>query len=79
MIELDRVLWPVLKLINESYERAFSQYPRFPKFSFTRAMTVLWITKTYNKLKAELTSAFKEVLHNDRKEVIETLKREAKV
>jgi len=78
MIELDRVLWPISKLINDAYEQAFPNLPMFPKFSLTRSITTLWITKTYNKLKDVVPGALGELLYEGHQELMETLKQQVR-
>ena len=78
MIELDRVLAPVNQLVNQCYEHAFPHLPKFPQFSFTRAMTTLWIHKTYEQLKGGLEGALGELLRMERQEELEMAKQKAK-
>lgn len=66
MIELDRTLEPLCKLINECYEASFPGLPQFPKFSLTRAMITLWKHKVYAKLEGNLTEAFVTLLYKER-------------
>ncbi len=62
MIELDRSLAPVCRVINSCYQILYPQMPQFPKFSFTRAMITLWKAKVYPKLSRFLKKRFDEML-----------------
>lgn len=68
MIELDRSLKKVSEVINKCYVSLFPNYPRFPQFTFTRAMITIWLDVIYAKLEPKLfdafTDLFKEVSNN---------------
>lgn len=68
MIELDRSLRKVSEVINKCYMTLFPNYPRFPQFTFTRAMITTWLDVIYKKLEPKLfdafTNLFKEVSNN---------------
>lgn len=66
MIELDRTLEPLCKLVNDCYEACFPNYPQFPKFSFTRAMITLWRSKVYTRLESNLAEALTTLLESER-------------
>ncbi len=70
MIELDKSLEPVCRLINECYEGCFPGLPQFPKFSFTRAMITLWKAKVYSRLEGNLAEAFSALLAKERQDEI---------
>ena len=65
-MELDKVMEPVCKLVNDCYEACFPDLPQFPKFSFTRAMITLWKAKVYAKIESNLAEAFVTLLHKER-------------
>lgn len=72
MIELDKSMEPICKAINECYEAMFPSYPKFPKFSITRAMATLWKAKVYSKIeKTTLLDAFIGLLKTERNEETE--------
>jgi hypothetical protein len=71
MIQLDKVLEPLCKAINESYETEFSHLPKYPKFSFTRAMITLWKSKTYAKISPVLLDAYLQLLHCEQEKLLE--------
>ena len=71
MIELDKKLSVICRVIDSCYEAAFPDMPRFPKFSFTRAMATMWKVTVYSKLSANLVEAFDLVLNFERQKGIE--------
>lgn len=82
MIELDKTLYKVTNLINTCYEELFPSLPRYPKFSFTRAMITIWKDVVYNKLENTLSnefiSLFKEVRDNKMQKFLNTKIHEGK-
>ncbi len=66
MVELDKTLEPLTKVVNECYEALFPGLPQYPKFSFTRAMITLWKTKVYSKIESNLAGAFVTLLDQKR-------------
>lgn len=86
MIELDRVLEPLCKIINECYEAIYPNLPKFPKFSFTRAMITFWKTKVYAKIETNMLEAFAQILAEERqnkvqkgKQAIELKKKQSEI
>lgn len=73
MIELDRTLAPLCKVINKCYRALFPELPQFPQFSFTRAMITLWKTKVYPKLSKFLNARFEEMLNQFREAKLSSL------
>eukprot|EP00826_Nyctotherus_ovalis_P053011 TRINITY_DN681_c0_g1_i6.p2 TRINITY_DN681_c0_g1~~TRINITY_DN681_c0_g1_i6.p2 ORF type:complete len:137 (-),score=30.57 TRINITY_DN681_c0_g1_i6:705-1115(-) len=73
MIELDRLFLPISKAINQSYSFAFPHLPRYPLFSFTRAMITLWRKKVYAKIKGNLMESFAKLLSKQRRSRGESL------
>jgi hypothetical protein len=71
MLELDKALEPIAELMNLCYENAFPSYPKFPKFSFTRATATLWKNVVYEKLKANLNDALSELLKIEKNKILE--------
>ena len=67
MVEFDKTLGPICSLINQCYACLYPDFPKYPAFSFTRAMTVLWKVHVFDKLQADLFDAFKAVLSSERK------------
>eukprot|EP00829_Urostomides_striatus_P015137 TRINITY_DN4680_c0_g1_i1.p1 TRINITY_DN4680_c0_g1~~TRINITY_DN4680_c0_g1_i1.p1 ORF type:complete len:121 (+),score=45.07 TRINITY_DN4680_c0_g1_i1:64-426(+) len=57
MIELDKVMGSICKVINECYEAVYPNLPKFPKFSFTRAMVTIWKSKVHAKIEPILLEA----------------------
>jgi len=70
MIEFDKTLEPLVKIINECYDNIFIGYSAYPKFSFTRAMIILWKYKVYSKIKTNLNEALVSLLNNQRNNAI---------
>ena len=68
MIELDKALEPLCRIINECYETLFPGLPQYPKFSFTRAMVTLWKAKVYSKIDSNLTEALTALIDKERQE-----------
>ena len=66
MIELDKALASFANVVNECYESAFPDLCRYPKFSFSRAMAIIWKQKVYTKIKSNLSDAFVELLKSKR-------------
>eukprot|EP00826_Nyctotherus_ovalis_P054814 TRINITY_DN7213_c0_g2_i1.p3 TRINITY_DN7213_c0_g2~~TRINITY_DN7213_c0_g2_i1.p3 ORF type:complete len:157 (-),score=15.55 TRINITY_DN7213_c0_g2_i1:825-1295(-) len=68
MIELDKRLRKVCEVVNKCYEALFPNYPRYPQFTFTRAMITMWKEVVYAKLSGVLfegfATLFKEVSNN---------------
>jgi len=64
MIELDNRLDKVSGVINKCYEALFPNFPRFPQFTFTRAMITIWIEVVYKKLESRLFDNFTALLKN---------------
>ncbi len=62
MIELDRTLAPLCRVINKCYQSLFPELPQFPQFSFTRAMITLWRANVYPKLAPILRDRFEKML-----------------
>jgi len=62
MIELDKTFEPFTRAVNECYESVFPDLCRYPRFSFSRAMTILWKEKVYAKIKLNLLDAFTQIL-----------------
>lgn len=58
MIELDKRLSSVTALINKCYETLYPYYPKYPQFSFTRAMITIWQSTVYKKMKPILLERF---------------------
>jgi len=71
MVELDRVFEPIIKAVNECYEKLFPEFPSYPKFSLSRAMVTLWKSKVYAKAERKLLAAFVTRLKNERKETLQ--------
>lgn len=71
MIELDRALSSLTKLINECYEQLFPDFPKFPKFSFVRLAATLWKGKVYGRLSDLLLNAFTSLLNSERQELFQ--------
>jgi hypothetical protein len=68
MIELDKTLKPLCKVINDCYEVLYPNFPRYPKFSVSRAMVTLWKAKVFSKIYLNLFEAFSSVLVVEREE-----------
>lgn len=68
MIELDKRLSKVCEVVNKCYEALFPNYPRYPQFTFTRAMIAMWKEVVYTKLETilfeDFATLFKEVSNN---------------
>lgn len=75
MIELDKVFAPVCKVLNNCYEAVFLGFPRFPKFSFVRVMTILWRDYVYAKITPLLLSSFIELMKSVREAEIGAFKK----
>eukprot|EP00826_Nyctotherus_ovalis_P035839 TRINITY_DN3113_c0_g7_i1.p1 TRINITY_DN3113_c0_g7~~TRINITY_DN3113_c0_g7_i1.p1 ORF type:complete len:220 (-),score=42.19 TRINITY_DN3113_c0_g7_i1:449-1108(-) len=75
MIELDKVFAPVCKVLNNCYEAVFLGFPRFPKFSFVRVMTILWRDYVYAKIAPLLLSSFIELMKSVREAEIGAFKK----
>lgn len=58
MTEIDRTFSLFAKAVNECYEKQFPGLCRYPQFSFSRAMIILWKQKVYTKIKNNLLDAF---------------------
>lgn len=75
MIELDKRLIKVTNLINRCYERLYPDFPKYPQFSFTRAMIIIWLNTIYKKMQPTLfelfTIAFKSVVQEKMKPLID--------
>ena len=70
MIELDKSFESIIKAINECYEAFFSELSPYPKFTFSRAMILIWRNKVYAKIKNNLLEAFAYILKNQRNKEI---------
>ncbi len=70
MVELDSTLAPLASLVNECYETLFPDYPRFPQFSFARAMATVWREKVHGKIVETLANAFAELLGRERAKLL---------
>jgi hypothetical protein len=57
--------------VNECYEGAFPHLPKYPKFSFARAMITLWKCYTYRGLHHILLAAFQELLRAEREPILQ--------
>jgi len=66
MIELDKQLPIVCKIINECYETCFPNLPKYPKFSFTRAMINIWKTNVFDKLRPKFEQKVESLLQEIR-------------
>lgn len=66
MIELDKIFEPFIKTVNECYENAFPGLCKFPKFSLTRAMIILWKKKVHAKIEVNLLNAFTKLIQEKR-------------
>lgn len=71
MIELDNALSSVCRQVNDCYENLYPNLPKYPKFSFTRAMVTLWKAKVFSKIESNLIEAFVGILTAQRKEIIQ--------
>jgi len=58
MIELDKRLNKITDLINKCYETICPCFPKYPQFSFTRAMIIIWLNIVYKKMKPILLERF---------------------
>lgn len=70
MIEIEKQMEPLSKVINEVYEAIFQQLPKFPKFSFTRAMITIWKAKVYSKIEQNLQEAINKLIKIKREEML---------
>ncbi len=66
MLELDKRLFKVTRVINRCYETLYPHFPKYPQFSFTRAMITMWKTYVYEKLEKLLLDRFAAMLHEVR-------------
>ncbi len=76
MIELDRTLESLNRVVNDCYEKLYPEMPRFPRFSFVRMMVTLWKSKVYSKLSVRLIDSFVSLMESERKQTL--LMRQAK-
>eukprot|EP00826_Nyctotherus_ovalis_P023427 TRINITY_DN1799_c0_g1_i16.p1 TRINITY_DN1799_c0_g1~~TRINITY_DN1799_c0_g1_i16.p1 ORF type:complete len:349 (-),score=126.77 TRINITY_DN1799_c0_g1_i16:112-1158(-) len=58
MIEIDKAFGLFAKAVNQCYEGQYPGLCRYPQFSFSRAMTIMWKQKVYSKTKSNLMDAF---------------------
>lgn len=58
MIEVDKAFGLFAKAVNQCYEGQYPGLCRYPQFSFSRAMTIMWKQKVYSKIKNNLLDAF---------------------
>ena len=70
MVEFDKTLESLCKVVNECYEVVFPGLPQYPKFSFTRVMTILWKEKVYSKIESNLNEALVTLLQKQRQSEI---------
>ena len=70
MVELDEKLKLIADLMNCSYEAAFPNYPSTPKFSFARAMVVIWKDSVYDKVKELMNYAVMDLLKTEHNKLV---------
>lgn len=66
MIQFEKSLYPICKLVNESYEEFFPNLSNIPKFSIARIMITFWKSKVYSKIETNLMDAYAQILGEER-------------
>lgn len=69
VFEYEKLFKEFLEKFNDSYQKMFPDQPAFPKFSFLRLMSKMWIKNVYRKLEKKLIKNF-NLIQQDRRNTL---------
>lgn len=72
IFEMEFLMKDFTKVVNETYERDFPAFPKYPRFSIMRLMIKIWLASVYIPLKDRIFDCFQSIVRELRKTALLT-------